>query len=157
MMARRRDIAWRRHGAANGAGGGGSAARRGTHWRRELSGYARGGGGARRRPERKEEATASWRWERRAEVACGRRLPMGTAAVARDFGPWEAMRSTSDMAARCRTVVAVRSALDPRCWGERTRRRAVGDVRTVPVGTPAFKARAPAWKRGGRQVGPRGR
>jgi hypothetical protein len=133
------------------------AAWRGTHRQRELSGYARGGGGARRRPERKEEATVSWRWERWAEVACGRRLPMGTTVVARNFEPREAMRSTSDMAARRRTVAAVRSASDPLCWGERTRRRAVGDVRTVPVGTPAFKARAPAWKRGGRQVGPRGR
>jgi hypothetical protein len=29
----------------------------------------------------------SWHQERRAEVACGRRLPMGMAAVARGFGP----------------------------------------------------------------------
>jgi hypothetical protein len=43
--------------------------------------------GERRRPERKEEATANRHRERWAEVACGRCLPAGMTAVAHGFGP----------------------------------------------------------------------
>jgi hypothetical protein len=85
--------------------------------------------------------------EKQAEVACNRHLPAGTAAVAHGFRPraltWLAL-DTAVRQARHRTVAARRSALDPRYRGGRARRRAVGGVRTVPVGTSAFQARAQA-------------